>query len=106
MKVHSLSEMTRGWFIGPFEPSLLKTEAFECAVKSYLAGQKESAHVHRRATEFTVIVHGRVRMNGNVYEEGAIVEVLPGESTDFEALTDVISFVVKVPAVPGDKYEA
>lgn len=105
MKTHQLSDMSRGWFIGPFEPSLMQTDVFECAVKRYTAGQKEAAHVHKIATEFTVIVHGTVRMNGEVYQDGSIIEIEPGDPADFEALTDVTTFVVKVPAVLGDKYE-
>ncbi len=105
MKIHDLSKMTRGWFIGPFEPSLMRTDTFECAVKCYTAGQKEAAHVHKLATEFTVIVDGTARMNGDVYQSGTIIEIAPGESADFEALTNVTTFVVKVPAVTGDKYE-
>lgn len=101
---YNLTKMVGGWFIGPFDPSLLKTEEFECAVKRYIAGDKESAHVHRIATEYTVIVEGSVRMNGIVYGRNTIIEIPPGEETDFEALTDTISFVVKVPGVRGDKY--
>jgi len=60
--------------------------------------------VHRVATEFTVIVEGSVRMNQQVYGRDQIIEIKPGEATDFEALTDTITVVVKVPAVAGDKY--
>ncbi len=43
-------------------------------------------------------------MNGVEYGQDSIIEIQPGESTDFEALTDTITFVVKIPAVSGDKY--
>ena len=105
MKVTNLNDFVKGWFIGPFKPSLLDTTLFECAVKRYTAGEQEASHVHRIATEFTIIVEGKVRMNGKVYEKDAILEIPPGEATDFEALTDVVTTVVKVPAVEGDKYE-
>jgi mannose-6-phosphate isomerase-like protein (cupin superfamily) len=100
-----LREMEKGWFIGPFLPTALHTEQFECAVKRYPAGAREERHVHRVATEFTVIVEGRVRMNGVEYGHDSVLRIPPGESTDFEALTDVITVVVKTPAVKGDKYE-
>ena len=35
MKKNKLSEMIGGWFIGNFEPSLLKTNYVEVAVKKY-----------------------------------------------------------------------
>jgi hypothetical protein len=99
-----LNDMVKGWFAGPFTPTALHSEQFECAVKRYPAGSREARHVHRIATEVTVIVEGRVRMNGVEHGRDAVITVLPGESTDFEALTDVITVVVKTPAVPGDKY--
>jgi len=101
---HNLDSMIKGWFIGPFSPSVFKTEQFECAVKRYAAGDHEALHVHQIATEFTVIVEGRVRMNGLEYGRDTILEIQPGNATDFEALTDAITFVVKIPAVHGDKH--
>lgn len=104
VNAYKLDSMIKGWFIGPFLPAVFKTDQFECAVKRYAAGDKEPAHVHRVATEFTVIVEGSVRMNGQTYIRNSILEIAPGDATDFEALTDVITFVVKIPAVQGDKY--
>lgn len=104
MKHYNLMDFVKGWFIGPFAPTLLSTEAFECALKRYRAGDKEAKHVHKEATEYTVIADGTVRMNGVEYGRDSIIEIKPGEATDFEALTDVITFVVKVPAIAGDKY--
>jgi quercetin dioxygenase-like cupin family protein len=106
MKVHHLDDFVRGWFIGPFTPTLCPTDQFECAVQRYSAGDREAAHVHKVATEYTIIAEGTARMNGAVYERGAIVVIPPGQATDFEAVTDVTTFVVKVPAVKDDKYPA
>ncbi|HET8869656.1 MAG TPA: hypothetical protein VFM48_04370 [Aquabacterium sp.] len=103
--VHDLGSMKKGWFIGPFQPTAFNTDQFECAIKRYRAGEKEGQHVHRIATEFTVIVSGRVRMNGQLYGPDSIIEIRPGQSTDFEAIGDTVTVVVKVPAVKGDKYE-
>ena len=100
-----LDEMFKGWFIGNFEPSLIKTGEVEVAVKVYQKGEFEQRHYHRLATEITVVSTGRVRMNNNIYEKGDIVVVQPLESTDFEALEDSITTVVKYPGVSNDKYE-
>jgi quercetin dioxygenase-like cupin family protein len=96
--------MIRGWFVGPFEPTLLNTEGFEVAVKCYSAGDSESTHHHRVATEITVIVSGSVEMCGQRWSAGDIVVLEPGEASAFRAITDAINVVVKVPGVPGDKY--
>jgi hypothetical protein len=104
MKVHRLDDMTRGWFVGNFEPTLYRTDAVEVAVKHYVAGDAEERHVHRVATELTAIVSGSVRMDGRDLGAGDIVVLEPGDPTDFLALTDVVLVAVKLPAVPGDKY--
>jgi quercetin dioxygenase-like cupin family protein len=104
MKVHKLKDMFRGWIVGNFEPSLYKTDEVEVAVKEYKAGDKEPLHYHKVATEITVVVSGMVLMNGTLYNSGDIITIEPGESTNFEALTDTITTVVKLPCVKDDKY--
>ncbi|MDB5251201.1 MAG: hypothetical protein JWP27_370 [Flaviaesturariibacter sp.] len=104
MENFDLGSFTGGWFVGDFSPTLLPTEEFEVAVKSYAAGAHEQRHLHKIATELTVIVNGRVRMNGEEYGSGSIIRINPGEDTDFEALTDVTTVVVKTPCAKNDKY--
>lgn len=105
MKTQKLDNMKRGWFIGNFTPSLLKTNDCEVAVKSYKKGDYEELHYHKIATEYTVIITGRVRMNGIEYGSGDIIVMEPNESTDFECLEDgTINVVVKIPGVNNDKY--
>lgn len=104
MKHARLESMVKGWFVGDFDPSVLKTDKVEVAVKYYTSGQKEEAHFHRIATEITVVVSGSVRMLGRVWNAGDIVTVDPNEVTDFEALTDSINVVVKMPSLTNDKF--
>lgn len=104
MKVEKLDNMTKGWFIGNFEPSLGKTNDMEVAVKSYNAGDYEEKHYHKIATEYTVVVKGRVKMFDKEFGEGDIVVAEPGDATDFTALTDAMNVVVKIPGANDDKY--
>jgi quercetin dioxygenase-like cupin family protein len=99
-----LSDMVKGWFVGSFNPTAYSTDACEVAVKSYKTGEKEAEHYHKVATETTLILSGRVRMAGREWGEGDIIVLEPGESTDFEALTDVINIVVKTPSALNDKF--
>lgn len=66
MKKFNLDNMIAGWFIGNFEPSLFKTNDVEISVKKYKAGDYDSRHYHKIATEYTVIVKGTVEMSGNI----------------------------------------
>ena len=106
MRVSKLNEFFKGWLVGNFEPSLFKTNDFEVAVKSYKKGDYEPAHYHKVATEITIITKGTVVMNLEVYNEGDIIVIEPGDATDFRATNDVTTTVIKFPCVEGDKYLA
>lgn len=104
MITENLNNMTKGWFIGNFDPSLFKTNDVEVAVKRYKAGDHEAAHLHKIATEYTVIIEGEVEMNGVRYGKDDIIVMEPGEATDFTAITDSVNVVVKMPGANNDKY--
>lgn len=105
METAKLQDMVKGWFIGNFEPTVIKTNDVEVAVKEYKKGDYESKHYHKIATEVTVIVSGRVRMNGVEYNKGDIIVMKPNDVTDFECLEDgTQNVVVKWPGVNDDKY--
>ena len=106
MQHHRLADMVKGWFVGDFAPVAVRSPAVEVGVKEYKAGDAEAAHLHKVATELTVIVSGRAVMLGREWGPGDIVTIEPGEATAFEALTDVVTVVVKLPSVAGDKYPA
>lgn len=96
--------MTKGWFVGDFAPTAYASHECEVGVKRYVAGEREGKHVHKIATELTLIVSGRVRMNGREFSADDIVILDPGVPSDFEVLDDAVTVVVKVPCVAGDKY--
>ncbi len=104
MKHARLEDMVKGWFVGDFSPSVVRSKDCEVAVKHYKAGDYEAVHHHRVATEITLIVTGRVEMNGKEWQAGDIITIEPGEATDFRALTDTTNVVVKLPSAAGDKY--
>jgi quercetin dioxygenase-like cupin family protein len=104
MKAYNISEMIGGWFVGGFDPAALKVMDCEVALKKYKAGATEVAHFHRVATEVTLVVSGQVRMCNKEWSEGDIIVLSPGEITEFEAITDAVNVVVKVPGVLNDKY--
>jgi quercetin dioxygenase-like cupin family protein len=104
MQTARLEDMVRGWFVGDFEPSVVRTEACEVAVQHYAAGADEPRHVHKIATEVTVVVSGRVVMLEREWGPGDIIVTEPGEPTSFRALTDAVTVAVKMPSVLGDKY--
>ena len=99
-----INDFTKGWFIGNFTPTLHNTNDFEIAFKIYKAGDCESPHFHKIATEYTLITQGSVSFNGVIYSKGDIVRVLPNEVVQFTSITDSETVVVKLPSVKNDKY--
>lgn len=104
MQTARIDEMTRGWFVGNFSPTLYSTNDVEVAMKNYTAGEKEAWHYHKIATEITVVVSGEVEFDGSRFVAGDIVKLAPGEGTEFRALTDAVTVVVKLPGANNDKY--
>lgn len=104
MEFSRLDDMTKGWFVGAFDPTLYHTEDVEVAIKHYESGESEEEHFHKIATEITAVVFGTVEMAGRTLSQGDIVTVAPGEATAFHAVTDATTVVVKVPSASGDKY--
>lgn len=104
MEIFRLDDMVRGWFVGNFDPSVFKTRSVEVGIKTYKKGAREEVHHHKIATEITTIIEGRVRMRDKIYQRGDIVMIYPGEATDFEALEDSTTVVVKIPGANDDKY--
>jgi len=72
--------------------------------KCYSRGDYKESHLHKIATEYTVIISGRVRMNGVEYSKEYIIVMESGESTDFECLEEgTVNVVVKLLEGKNDK---
>lgn len=104
MNKYNLSQFTRGWMVGDFSPSIIRTKDFEFMVRNYKAGEDEARHVHKVADEITVVVSGKFRMNGEELTAGDIIHLSPGDSADFACVEDGATAVIKTPSVMGDKY--
>ena len=92
----------------PFLSNYNRIKSLRNGLKSFFPrhGDAEDAHVHKIATEFTVVTQGVVEMNGVRYVSGDIIVIEPGEATNFRAITDAVTTVVKIPGAPDDKYTA
>lgn len=104
MHLFQHSEMFKGWFVGDFEPTGLKTTHCEVAVRPYEKGQVEPWHYHKVGTEVTYVISGKVKMAETVVAAGHGIVLEPGEGSAFEALEDSLLCIVKVPSIAGDKY--
>jgi hypothetical protein len=104
MKKFNLTDFIGGWFVGDFDPSIIKTTGAEVSIKHYKQGFTEDPHIHKVAEEVTVIISGEASIDGVIYKPNDVLLIEKNESIRFIALTDMITCVVKVPSVKGDKY--
>ena len=105
MKRNKLSQFKGGWFIGAFKPSLLPTKEFEVAFKTHQQGDSWPAHYQEKATEYNLLVRGRMTIGKDIFNDGDLFVVPPGEVVKPIFLTDCDVVCVKVPSLPGDKVE-
>lgn len=104
MKTARLDNMVRGWFIGNFEPSVLKTENFEVGILSHKKDEVWPKHIHKISTEYNVLIKGKMFICGQYIEPGTIFIIEPNEIADPVFLEDCTVVTVKAPSVKGDKY--
>ena len=104
MKISKLNEMTRGWFIGDFEPSIIRTKAFEVGILTHKKDEDWEEHYHKIASEYNVLLKGKMSINGTLLNEGDIFILEPMETALPVFMEDCVVLCVKVPSVIGDKY--
>lgn len=108
MYTKSLDEFVRGWVIGDFEPSLLRTKEFEVGVIRHPKGEKWPKHLHKEATEYNILVSGKMIIMEGDYGwpiHAPKVFVIPsGEAIKPIFIEDCVVVTIKVPSAIGDKY--
>ena len=105
MKKANLKDMQRGWFIGDFDPAVLKTKAFEVGVLTHKKDERWPLHYHSIATEYNVMLSGSMSICGERIEAGTIFTIDTGEIAEPIFHEDCTILCVKVPSIKGDKYE-
>lgn len=104
MRNFKLIDFIKGWIVGDFEPSIIKTDQFEFGLKKYSSGDREDKHYHEVAQEITIAVSGKFEMNGKIIGEGDIILLDRKEPAEFKCLEDGYTAVIKLPSVKNDKY--
>lgn len=105
MKIFSMEEMHRGWFVGDFSPCAFRTADFEVGVLSHKAGENWPAHYHKEVVEINYLVAGDMTIQGKMLHAGDIFVIDRGEVADPVFHSDCIIVVVKTPSRPADKVE-
>lgn len=104
MKKIFLKDFKRGWVVGNFEPTLLKTNDIEVAIQTYKSGDEQLRHYHKIGTEISIIILGSASFNNQILNEHEGLIIYPNELNKFKALTDCKILVIKYPSITDDKY--
>jgi len=105
MNITKITDYVRGWFIGNFEPSLLKTKDFEVGVLTHKKGEHWAPHYHKESIEYNVLISGKMTVQEKELNSGDVFVFQKGEIADPIFLEDCTLVVVKVPSIPSDKFE-
>tara|TARA_Y100000996_G_scaffold414187_2_gene404364 strand:- start:599 stop:919 length:321 start_codon:yes stop_codon:yes gene_type:complete len=104
VKIHNIQEMTGGWIVGNFEPSLFKNPHVEVAHHMHKKGYVGQKHTHKIGIELSYIIRGELIASEQHLITGDIFIYYPNEISEVEFLQDTDLLVVKWPSVPNDKY--
>lgn len=104
MKIRRIEEMHRGWLIGDFEPSIYQTKDFEVGILTHPRGEKWPAHYHKVATEYNILLEGKMRVCDVDLSPGDIFVIEPNEIADPIFYEDCKILCVKVPSHTQDKF--
>ena len=104
MKVGKLDAMHRGWVIGDFEPSLLRTKDFEVGILKHYKNEKWPTHYHKIATEYNILISGSMHLCGVELVAGDTFILEPFEIAEPTFHEDCVIICIKVPSDTKDKY--
>lgn len=104
VKKTRLDSMVRGWCVGNFEPSILKTDLFEVGYLKHPKGQVWPAHIHKKVDEYNILIKGKMNINNETIEAGEIFVVPHGMLTSAKFLEDCEIVCIKTPSITTDKY--
>lgn len=100
----TIDSFVRGWFIGDFEPSILRTKTWEMALLKHSKGEKWDFHYHSQADEVNVLLSGRMMLNGHEIRARNVFTIPKKQIACPLFLEDCVVLCIKTPSVIGDKF--
>lgn len=96
-----------GWFVGDFEPNILKSKNLEFGYKRISKGTKPDYHFHKYKTEYTILLEGLIRLeiNNEIIKPITCIRLNPLEKNDQYFLENCLILIINTPSVRNDKYK-
>ena len=96
-------DYTRGWFIGDFTPSIIKTSMFEVGMLEHKQNEKHGFHYHEHLIEINYLIKGTMILNNTQIFAGQIFTLYKNQIACPKFLEDCTLVCIKIPSVKGDK---
>lgn len=95
-----------GWFVGNFEPHLLRSEDLEFGYKRIAKNTEPDFHYHKYKTEYTILLEGSIllRSSNKVIKPISCIKYEPLERNDQFYLEESLILIINTPSVKNDKY--
>jgi dTDP-glucose pyrophosphorylase/mannose-6-phosphate isomerase-like protein (cupin superfamily) len=103
-QIWDIDQFIRGWFIGDFTPSIVRTNLFEIAMLTHKKDERWDYHYHMVADETNVLIKGSMKINNKIIKTGDIFVIGKNQVTCPQFDEDCNVLCIKVPSVIGDKY--
>jgi hypothetical protein len=93
----------RGWLIGNFEPSIVKTPDYEIGLLTHGKGEQWGFHYHQSSIEFNILLSGHFLLNNIPISAGTVFIINKNVIACPKFLEQCKILCIKIPSVPGDK---
>ena len=95
-----------GWFLGDFEPSLIKNKDLEFGYKRIPKNTKPDYHFHKFKTEYTILLEGKIKCleSNKVIIPITCIKLSPFEKNDQYFIEDSLILIINNPSKRDDKY--
>jgi dTDP-glucose pyrophosphorylase len=103
IQISDINEMTRGWLIGDFEPSILRTKDFEVGYLNHKKGELWPVHYHAHMIEINVLIKGKMILNDIEINENQVFVIHKNDIACPIFVEDCFILCIKVPSIIGDK---
>lgn len=95
-----------GWFLGDFEPSLIKNKDFEFGYKRIPKYTEPDYHFHKFKTEYTILIEGKIicKESNKLILPITCIKLSPYEKNDQYFIDESLILIINMPSKKDDKY--
>lgn len=99
----TIDDYIRGWLIGDFIPSIVRTSAYEVGISRHKKGEHWGFHYHHELDEYNILLSGKMYINNRLLESGDYFMIPKDIIACPKFVEDCTIVCLKSPSKPKDK---